>query len=121
MKNRDGRKAYRSSSGGDGAAASLQSKIQSPPVISGRGAAAVARKVKMSYVGERRRRRTEGQRRRSFSVPRSGGEAQGAEEQRKKKMVWGKKEKFTPAPVFISPEKVMGIVVSVQLPRPFLW
>jgi hypothetical protein len=33
----------------------------------------------------------------------------------------GKKSKFTPAPVFISPEKVVGIVVSVPLPRPFLW
>jgi hypothetical protein len=33
----------------------------------------------------------------------------------------GKKSKFTLAPVFISPEKVMGIVVSVPLPRPFLW
>jgi hypothetical protein len=31
------------------------------------------------------------------------------------------KSKFTPAPVFISPEKVVGIVVSVPLPRPFLW
>jgi hypothetical protein len=100
--------AYRSSSGGDGAAASLQSKIQSPPVISGRGAAAAARKVKMPYVGDRRRRRAEGRRRRSFSVPRSGGEAQEAEGQRKKKMVWGKKERFTPAPVFIPRDQGRG-------------
>jgi hypothetical protein len=67
----------------------LQSKIQSPPVISGRGAAAVARKVKMPYISERRRRHTERRRQRSFSVPRSGGEAQGAEGQRKKKALWG--------------------------------
>jgi hypothetical protein len=79
----------------------LQSKIQSPLMISGRETAATARKVKMPYIGERRRRRAEGRRRRSFSVPRSGGEAQGAEGQRKKKMVWGKKEKFTPAALFI--------------------
>jgi hypothetical protein len=91
MKNREG-KAYRSSSGGDGAAASLQSKIKSPPVISGRGAAAAAMNVKMPNVGERRRRRAGGQRRRStFSVPWSGGEAQGTKEQRKKKALWGKK------------------------------
>jgi hypothetical protein len=84
------------------AAASLQSKIQSPPVIFGRGAAAAARKAKVPYVGKQRRRRAGKQRRRrSFSVPRSGDEAQGAEGQRKKKMVWGKREKFTSAPVFI--------------------
>jgi hypothetical protein len=92
-KNREG-KAYRSSSGGNGVAASLQSKIQSPPVMSGRGAATAAMKVKMSYVGEQRRRRAGGRWRRcSFSVPRSSGEAQETEERRKKKMVKGKKSK----------------------------
>jgi hypothetical protein len=40
-----------------------------------------ATRVKMLDVGEQRRRREGGrQRRRSFSVPRSGGEAQEAEE-----------------------------------------
>jgi hypothetical protein len=33
----------------------------------------------------------------------------------------GKKSKFTPAPIFISLERVVGIMVSVPLPRPFLW
>jgi hypothetical protein len=75
----------------------------------------------MLYVGEWRRRRAGGQQRRStFSVPWSGGEAQGTKERRKKKTQWGKKSKFTPAPVFISQERVVGIVVSVPLPRPFL-
>jgi hypothetical protein len=69
----------------------------------------VARKVKMPYIGERRRRRAEGQRRRStFSVPRSGGEAQGTKERRKKKTQWGKKSKFTPAPVFIPQDQGRG-------------
>jgi hypothetical protein len=46
--------------------------------------------VKMPYDGEWRRRRAGEQRRRStFSVPWSGGEAQGTKEQRKKKAVWG--------------------------------
>jgi hypothetical protein len=65
-------------------------KIQSPPGISGRGAAEAARKVKMLNVGEQWRRRAGGRRRRSFfSVPRSGGEAQGTKERRKKKTLWG--------------------------------
>jgi hypothetical protein len=51
----------------------------------------------------------------------SGGRAQETEEQRKKTMVWGKKEKFTPAVLFIYRQvRVVGIVVSVPLPRPFL-
>jgi hypothetical protein len=51
----------------------------------------------------------------------SGGRAQETEEQRKKTMAWGKKEKFTPAALFIYRQvRVMGIVVSVPLPRPFL-
>jgi hypothetical protein len=87
----------------------LQSKIQSPPVISGRGAAAAASKVKMSYVGEQRRRRAGGRRRwSSFSVPRSGGEAQETRERRKKKTLWGKKSKFTPTPVFIPRDQGRG-------------
>jgi hypothetical protein len=31
----------------------------------------------------------------------SGGEAQGTKERRKKTVVWGKKEKFTPAALYI--------------------
>jgi hypothetical protein len=92
-KNREG-KAYRSSRGGNGAAAGVQSKIQSHPGMSGRGVATAVTKVKMSYIGEQRRRRAGGRRRRrSFSVPRSGGEAQEAGERKKKKMRWGKKSK----------------------------
>jgi hypothetical protein len=65
--------------------------------------------MKVSEVVERRRRRGAGRRRRSFSVPRSGDEAQEAGKRRKKKMVWGKKEKFTPRrPIYISPGKGRG-------------
>jgi hypothetical protein len=107
-KNREG-KAYRSSSGGNGAAAGVQSKIQSPPGMSGRGVATAVMKVKISYVGEQRHRHPGGQRRRcSFFVPRSGGEAQEAGERRKKKMRWGKKSKLTPAPVFIPRDQGRG-------------
>jgi hypothetical protein len=90
--------------------------------MSGRGAAAAAMKVKMLYVGEQRRRRAGGGwRRSSFSVPQSGGEVQETKEQRKKTMVRGKKEKFTPAALFIYRQvRVVGIVVSDPLPRPFL-
>jgi hypothetical protein len=43
---------------------------------------------------------------------RSGGGAQGTEERRKKTMVWGKKERFTPAALFIHRQvRVMGVVV----------
>jgi hypothetical protein len=50
----------------------------------------------------------------------SGGRAQETEEQRKKMMVWGKKEKFTPAALFIYRQvRVVGIVVSVPLPDRF--
>jgi hypothetical protein len=87
----------------------LQSKIQSPPVMSGRGAAVAAIKVKMSYDGKQRRRRAGGRRRRSsFSVPWSGDEAQETRERRKKKMLWGKKSKFTPAPIFIPRDQGRG-------------
>jgi hypothetical protein len=64
--------------------ADLQLRIQSPPGIPGRGAAEAARKVKMLNVGKQRRRR-----RSFFSVPRSGGEAQGTKERSKKKTLWG--------------------------------
>jgi hypothetical protein len=46
------------------------------------------------------------------SVPQSGGEVQEAEEQRKKTMAWGKKEKFTPAVLFIYHRvRVVGVAV----------
>jgi hypothetical protein len=75
----------------------------------------------MSDVGEQRRR-CEGrrQRRRSFSVPWSGGGAQEAEERRKKKTRWGKKVKLTPAPIFIPWDQGRGGRGSAPLPRPFL-
>jgi hypothetical protein len=75
----------------------------------------------MPYVGEQRRRRAGGRRRRSsFSVPRSGGEVQETKEQRKKKMLWGKKEKSYPhRPIYTSPGKGRG-GGSAPLPRQFL-
>jgi hypothetical protein len=60
-----------------------------------------ASSMEMSGVAECRLWRGAGQRRRRLSVPPSGDEAQGAEGLRKKTMVWGKKEKFTPAALFI--------------------
>jgi hypothetical protein len=57
-------------------------------MLRGEEAAAVLSTV-IQVVVERRCRSGAGLRRRSFSVPRSGGEAQGAEEQRKKKVRWG--------------------------------
>jgi hypothetical protein len=75
----------------------------------------------MSYVGEQRRQRAGGRRRRSsFSVPQSSGEVQETREQRKKTMVWGKKEKFYPhRPIYTSPGKGRG-GGSAPLLRPFL-
>jgi hypothetical protein len=63
--------------------------------------AAAASSTEMSGVVERRCRSGAGRRWSFFSVPWVGGEAQGAEEQRKKKTVWGKKERFTPTALFI--------------------
>jgi hypothetical protein len=120
-KNRGKQRTHQSSSGGDGTTASSQKKIQPPLVQYRREAAVAASSVKVSDVIERRRRRAGGRRQRSFfSVPRSGSEAQGTRERRKKKALWGKKSKFTPIPIYISQERVVGIVVSVPLPRPFL-
>jgi hypothetical protein len=51
--------------------------------------AATVPSTEIPVVVERRCRSGTGPRRRSFSVPRSGVEAQGAEEQRKKKVRWG--------------------------------
>jgi hypothetical protein len=66
----------------------------------------------MSGVVERRRRRGAGRRWRRFSVPQTGGEAKGAEGQRKKTMAWGKKESFTPAALFICRRvRIVGVVV----------
>jgi hypothetical protein len=76
----------------------------------------------MSGVVERRRRRGADRRRRRCwsSVLRSGGEAQEAEGQGRKTMVWGKKDKFTPTALFIClPGKGRGDG-SAPLPRPFL-
>jgi hypothetical protein len=71
-----------------------------------------ASSTKMSGVVERLRRRGADRRRSRFSVPLSGGEAQEAEGQRKKMTVWGKKEKFTPAALFICLQvRVVGVVV----------
>jgi hypothetical protein len=51
---------------------------------------------------------------------RSGRRVQETEEQRKKTMVWGKKEKFYPhCPIYTSPGKGRG-GGSALLPRPFL-
>jgi hypothetical protein len=73
---------------------------------------AAASSTKMPGVVERRHRRRADQRRSRFSVPWSGGEAQEAEGQRKKTTVWGKKEKFTPAALFIYLwVRVVGVVV----------
>jgi hypothetical protein len=78
--------------------------------VSLRKAAAAASSTKMSGVVERRRGAD--RRRSRFAVPWSGGEAQEAEGQRKKTMVWGKKEKFTPAALFIYLwVRVVGVVV----------
>jgi hypothetical protein len=57
-------------------------------MLRGEEAAAAASSTGMSGVIERRRRRRV-VRQCSFSVPRSGGEAQEAEGQRKKKVLWG--------------------------------
>jgi hypothetical protein len=66
-------------------------------------------KVTRSYIGEQRRWRAEGRRRqRSFSVLQSCGGAQETRERRKKKTLWGKKSKFTPAPVFIPQDQGRG-------------
>jgi hypothetical protein len=63
----------------------------------------VASSTEMSGVVGPRRWSAAGRRRSSFSVPRSGSEAQGAKERRKKKVLWarGKKSKSSPVPVFI--------------------
>jgi hypothetical protein len=46
---------------------------------------------------------------------------QGAKEQRRKMMEWGKKNKLPPPPVFIPKRSgVVGIVGIAPLPRPFL-
>jgi hypothetical protein len=68
--------------------------------------------MKMSGIVERWRRRGAGRWWCRFSVPRSGGEAQEAEGQGKEMVVWGKKEKFTPAALFIYHRvRVVGVVV----------
>jgi hypothetical protein len=90
----------------------VQEKVQFPSnVVAERGGGGgVVDKV--SGVVERRRRRGADRRRSRLSVPWSGDEAQEAEGQRKKMMVWDKKEKFTPAALFIYLRvRVVGVVV----------
>jgi hypothetical protein len=64
---------------------------------------AAASSTGMSGSIDRRHRSEAGRRRGGLSVPLSGGEAQEAKEQRKKKALWagGEKSKSTPVPVFI--------------------
>jgi hypothetical protein len=87
MKNRE-RGTHRSlADGGGTAAASVQKKIQSPSNVAAERGGGVVDKV--SGVVERRRRPGADRRRSRLSVPWSGEEAQEAEEQRKKKALWG--------------------------------
>jgi hypothetical protein len=82
------------------------------PVMSRREEAVVVSSTKVLGVDERRRRRGAGRRQCRFSIPRTSGEAQEARGQRKKTTVWGKKEKFTPAALFIYRQVgVVGVVV----------
>jgi hypothetical protein len=98
MKSKDGRRTYQSLAEGDGTtAASVQRKIRSPSnVTKKRGGGGVVDED----VERRRASAWASQRRRRFSVPRSGDEAQEVEGHRRKTMAWGKK-KFTPAVLFI--------------------
>jgi hypothetical protein len=83
-----------------------------PAISLQKEAAAAAASTKMSGVVERRRRCGADRRQSRFSVPWSSGEAQEAEGQRKKTTAWGKKEKFTPAALFIYLRvRVVGVVV----------
>jgi hypothetical protein len=106
--------------GGDGTAASVQRKIQSPNNVTERRGGGV---VVDEGVGRRRASAPAWSESTAAHVlcSQCGGRAQEIEEQRKKTMVWGKKEKFTPAALFIYRQvRVVGVVVSVPLPRPFL-
>jgi hypothetical protein len=84
MKSKDGGRTYRSLANGDGTmAAGVQRKIRSPSnVTKRRGDGGVIDED----VGRRRASVQAGRQRCRFSVPRSGGEAQEAEGQRKKMM-----------------------------------
>jgi hypothetical protein len=106
-KNREG-EAHRSlADGGGTATANVQKKYRSPGNVAeerGGGGGIVDKDVERRRGADRRRSR--------FSVPWSRGEAQEAEGQRKKTTVWGKKEKFTPAALFIYLwARVVGVVV----------
>jgi hypothetical protein len=110
MKSKDGRRTYRSLADGDGTtAASVQRRIRSPSnVTKRRGGGGIVNED----VGRRRASAQAGRWRRRISIPRSGGEAQEAEGQRKKMMAWGKKDKFTPAVLFIYHRvRVVGVAV----------
>jgi hypothetical protein len=94
------------------AAASVQEKVQSPSNVAAERGGGGGVVDKVSAIVERRRRRGADRRWSRLSVPWSGGEAQEAEGQRKKTTVWGKKEKFTPAALFIYLwVRVVGVVV----------
>jgi hypothetical protein len=94
------------------AAASVQENVQSPSNVAAERGGGGGVVDKVSAVVERRRRRGADRQRSRLSVPWSGGEAQEAEGQRKKTTVWGKKEKFTPAALFIYLRvRVVGVVV----------
>jgi hypothetical protein len=116
-KNRE-RDAHRSLAGGGGTAASVQRKIRSLSNVAERSGGVV------DDDAGRRQAETPACRwataAASFSVSWSGGEAQGAEDLRKTKTVWGVKRASYPHPVFIPRRPVVGVVGSVPLPRPFL-
>jgi hypothetical protein len=109
MKNRE-RGTHRSlADGGGTAATSKQRKVQSPSNVAEErygGVGVVDRDVGRVGVGGEQ---IDGG---GSSVLRSGGEAQEAEEQRRKTMVWGKKISLPPPPYLYAYQvRVVGMVV----------
>jgi hypothetical protein len=80
------------------------------PAMLRREVTAAASSTGMSGGSESRHRSEAGRRRGGLSVPLSGGEAQEAKEQGKKKALWagGEKSKSTPVPVFIPQDQGRG-------------